>query len=368
VTIRKLTNGKFQAIVKSGRAQVGSKVFVLRRDAETWHAAQVRALSLGEFVDPKAGREPLGSVLERWMAARQGTISSTTYKTDLARMNYFPSALLNRPVSSIRAADVEALFGDLMRRDLSKATVTRVRALLSSAFSWATRNKLVVKNVVAETRVPAGNSTKAHEVYPFNEPELRALVTKLAVTGGPQADVALVLGLTGLRWGELVALRVRDVTQIPFPAFRVSRSASDGHTVRATKSGRARTVPLVPEVAKIVQDWAAAKEPEAFLFTSPEGARLHQTNWRRVTEWTKYRNGRRVHDLRHTAATLWLAAGVDAKTCQSWLGHRSMQLTVDLYGHWQGLDSDAAALARVTASLGGAPGVLDTIPDSGRVR
>jgi hypothetical protein len=66
------------------------------------------------------------------------------------------------------------------------------------------RNKLVVKNVVAETRVPAGNSTKAHEVYPFSEPELRALVAKLAVTGGAQADVALVLGLTGLRWGELV--------------------------------------------------------------------------------------------------------------------------------------------------------------------
>ena len=65
MTIRKTPNGKFRAIVKAGRKQVASKVFPLRRDAETWHAAQVRALTLGEFVDPKAGKETLSSMLQR---------------------------------------------------------------------------------------------------------------------------------------------------------------------------------------------------------------------------------------------------------------------------------------------------------------
>jgi integrase len=365
MTIRKTPNGKFQAIVKSGRKQVASKVFPLRRDAETWHVAQVRALSLGEFVDPKAGRETLGSMLERWMAAREGTVSSTTYKTDHARMNYLPSALLARPVSAVRPADLESLFGDLTRRGLSKATITRVRALLSSAMGWAVRNKLVTKNPVTETRVQSGSSTNAHEVYPFSEAELRKLVDGLRIKGGKQADIALVLGLTGLRWGEFVALRVRDVSQVPFPAFRVSRSASDGHAVRATKSGKARTVPLVPEVASIVAAWSAGKSAEDFVFHSPTGSRLPQTNWRRVTGWTSYRDGRRVHDLRHTAATLWLGSGMDAKTVQHWLGHESMTLTVDLYGHWLGSDADVAALSRFAASLGGAPGVLDKKAENG---
>jgi integrase len=364
MTVRRTANGRFRAIVKSGRTQVASRTFDLQRDATTWHAAQVRALDLGEFVDPKAGKETLGSMLKRWMDAREGTVSTTTFRTDGHRMAYL-APLMNRPVSAIRPSDLEALFGDLMRRELSKATVTRVRALLSSAFSWAVRNKMIVKNPVSETRVPNGNAAKAHEVYPFTIDELRALVALLAITGGAQADVALVLGLTGLRWGELCALRVRDVVQVPVPAFRVSRSASDGHAVRSTKSGRSRTVPLVPEVAAIVRDWAAAKDAEAFLFTSPEGARLHQTNWRRVTQWSKHRQGRRVHDLRHTAATLWLGVGVDAKTCQQWLGHESMTLTVDLYSHWMGTDADISALARVTAAIGGAPGVLGQKAENG---
>jgi integrase len=58
-----------------------------------------------------------------------------------------------------------------------------------------------------------------------------------------------------------------------------------------------------------------------------------------------------VHDLRHSAATLWLGLGVDLKTCQAWLGHSSAKLTADLYAHWLGSDANAAAVARLDAAL-----------------
>jgi integrase len=219
----------------------------LKRDAEAWHAAQVRALDLGDFVDPKAGKETLGAMLDRWMASREGTLSSTTLRNDRNRIKYV-DGFLNRPVSAIRRSDLEALFGELLRRDLSKATVKQVRALLSSSLGWAARNKLIAKNPAAETRVPNGSGTKTHQVSPFTVDELRALHKRLKVGGGAQADVALVLGLTGLRWGELVALRVRDIVDLPTLSFRVSRSASDGHAIRTTKSGKARSVPLVPRL------------------------------------------------------------------------------------------------------------------------
>jgi integrase len=109
----------------------------------------------------------------------------------------------------------------------------------------------------------------------------------------------------------------------------------------------------------IVRDWSAGKAGDDFLFQSPEHTRLHGSNWRRVVGWSKLCDGRRIHDVRHTAATLWLGLNVDPKTAQKWLGHESMQMTVDLYGHFMGSDADAAALARVTAAIGGAPGVLD---------
>jgi integrase len=358
MTIRKTPNDRWQAIVKSGRVQVASRTFDLRRDAEAWHASQVRALDLGEFVDPKAGKASLGSVLERWIEERKGTVSSTTLRNDRNRIKYL-EGMKTRPISSIRASDLESLFGDLLRRDLSKATVKQVRALLSASLGWAARNKLISKNPALETRVPRGTGIKTHDVRPFTASELRSLAERLRPSAGAQADIALVLGLTGLRWGELCALRVQDVAKVPLLAFRVSRSASDGHQVRTTKNGRVRTVPLVPEVAKIVEDWSAGKSMGDLVFSSPGGSRLNGSNWRRLSQWSKFCDGRRIHDLRHTAATLWLGMGVDPKTVQKWMGHESMQMTVDLYGHWMGSDADSAAIARVTAALGGAPGVLD---------
>src|SRR6476646_8503336 len=62
--------------------------------------------------------------------------------------------------------------------------------------------------------------------------------------------------------------------------------------------------------------------------------------------------GRRPHDLRHTAASLWIAAGVDIKTVSAWLGHSTAKLTLDTYGHLMGTDADRAALERVNRALG----------------
>jgi integrase len=64
----------------------------------------------------------------------------------------------------------------------------------------------------------------------------------------------------------------------------------------------------------------------------------------------------RPHDLRHTAATAWLAAGVDAKTVQACLGHASGELTLNLYGYHPGTDAHRAGIARVSAIFGDATG------------
>ncbi|MBC9822153.1 hypothetical protein [Terrabacter sp. MAHUQ-38] len=60
--------------------------------------------------------------------------------------------------------------------------------------------------------------------------------------------------------------------------------------------------------------------------------------------------------MRHTAASLWIAAGVDIKTVSSWLGHSTAKLTLDTYGHLMGTDADRAALDRVNKSLGNPTG------------
>ena len=85
---------------------------------------------------------------------------------------------------------------------------------------------------------------------------------------------------------------------------------------------------------------------------APQGGWVSLSNWRRSVHWTETSRGRRPHDLRHTAATAWLSAGVDVKTVQAWLGHASAELTLNLYGHHMGTDSDRAGIARINQVLG----------------
>jgi hypothetical protein len=84
------------------------------------------------------------------------------------------------------------------------------------------------------------------------------------------------------------------------------------------------------------------------------GRRLHASAVKRSVVWSTVAPGRRTHDLRHTAACLWLAKGVDPVTVKAWLGHASIA-TTNIYLHHLGSSADRAGLERLNA-LGGAGG------------
>jgi integrase len=359
MTVNKTSTGKWRARVKSKGNVVADQTFKLKHDADTWEAAQKRKLILGEFVDPKAGREPLGNLIDRWLESREGTVASKTHQNDRASLGKRVSASLRRrPIGSITAAELDSLLGTMLRSGLARSSVVRFRATLSAMFSWAVLSKLISRNPLDGVKVPTGLATnEAHEIYPFSLAEFRELIVRLGKINSEQAEIAHVLGLTGIRWGELCALRVRDVQAVPRMSFLVARSAPDGHATRnVTKGGVARSVPLPPELIDIVARRMEGKTSQELLFSSPNGKPLNGNNWKRGMKWAELGLGRRVHDLRHTAATLWLTNGLDPKVVQSWLGHSSLTLTVDLYGHWMGNDADAAALAKFTNVLGDASG------------
>lgn len=361
MTVNKTPAGRWRARVKSAGRVVADRTFDRKSDATQWAAVQKRALDLGEFVDPRAGRESLAAALGRFFDARTGTVAESTLKADLALSKNLPRVMSNRPIGAIQSSDIDALLRGLLQRGLARSSVVRFRAVMSTFFSWAVEQRLVSRNPVLQTSVASGTGLKPrHEVFPFTVKELREVVADLCSRDSDQGELALVLGLTGLRWGELVALRVRDVTVVPHPAFSVSRSAPDGHGVRAiTKSGKSRTVPLTSELVPLVQRRLEGKRPDDLLFVTPTGARLNGSNWRRAVGWTRSNRGRRIHDLRHSAATLWLTNGIDPKTVQTWLGHASMTLTADLYGHWMGRDSDRIAIDKINGILGDARGTGD---------
>ncbi|MBC7631098.1 tyrosine-type recombinase/integrase [Aeromicrobium sp.] len=148
---------------------------------------------------------------------------------------------------------------------------------------------------------------------------------------------------TGLRWSEARELRVADLIQVPMPRLLIQRSAPETVEAKPTKSRRSRHVPLPDELLPVIRSMAKGKGPSDLLITSSGGARLHAAAFKRTTHWPTTARGRRLHDLRHTAACLWLAAGVPAPTVQARLGHSSLQ-TTQIYVHYLGDSADKAGL------------------------
>ena len=186
---------------------------------------------------------------------------------------------------------------------------------------------------------------------PWAEAELDAVHGAWREYDAHLADVLLVLGWTGLRWGEARCIRVCDLVEVPTPGLLVRRSQPEGAAVKATKGRRSRRVPLANRVLPVVRRLAEGKAADERLLTTSRGAQLHRTAVVRSVKWSKTAVGRRIHDLRHTAACLWLARGVDLKTVQAWMGHESIA-TTNKYLHFLGTGADSAGLDRLNRAPG----------------
>ncbi|WP_243883439.1 tyrosine-type recombinase/integrase [Cellulomonas dongxiuzhuiae] len=156
--------------------------------------------------------------------------------------------------------------------------------------------------------------------------------------------VVLFLGMTGCRFSEMAALRVDDVVQTPHGlGMRVHRAAtqskrSSGAMFGPTKTHQTRTVPVPSVLDEYVWTRVAGTAPGGYLFPSPTGGVWTNTNFRARSGWMDATRrpgleGTTIHDLRHTAASLLIAAGADVKAVQVILGHSTAAMTMDLYGH-----------------------------------
>ena len=298
-----------------------------------------------------ARREKVDKAWQRWQATRVNSKSTLTQKTDASALRALPATLRMSRVSQITASHFEALYDDLLAT-LTRSSVVRYRNTYSAFFSWCQREELIARNPASAVRVPSGRAARPEtEVWPFTPEEFWSVHAALVAEAGERrASIALVMALTGLRPGELTALRVRDVRRTPVPAFRVSRSKTDGQALRhTTKGGKPRSVPLVADVWAIVEPLLYERHPDDLLFPNSRGGFLSLHNWRRAVHWESHAMGRRVYDLRHTFATTALTDGTDLLTLQHWMGHASIE-TTQKYLHHLGTSADLAGLARLNGA------------------
>jgi integrase len=236
-------------------------------------------------------------------------------------------------------------------KGLSASRVRQAHQLIGAVLKFAVKAKHLPASPADGVELP--RLPEAEQRYLTHEQ-----LHRVAVASGRLRTMVLVLGYCGLRFGEATALRVADV-DIKRRRIRIRRSVTyvrkTGLVEGETKNHTSRTVPVPAFLAGLLETEIADKDDTALVFSSARSNSYLTLGQARYT-FQKARaavegcDGVRLHDLRHTCASLAISAGANVKVVQKLLGHKSAVLTLDRYGHLFPDDLDAVADAFDTAA------------------
>jgi integrase len=262
----------------------------------------------------------------------------------------------DRALSRISADDVQELRGELLNTR-SRRTAQKVLIELYSIHVFAMRRKWTTSNPVMYVERVGVRPSAEFAVLDVEE----VMAVSRAAANEQDAALFVVAAFTGLRLGELRALRWRDVNWSK-RYVQVRRSFSDT-AEKTPKSGKARSVPLSDQVARTLDALSKRERftgPDDRVFCSPIGSVLDEGQIRDMfyaaLELAGVDRDRRTgkdlvfHDLRHTFGTM-AAERFPLPTVQAWMGHADIQTTMR-YVHHRDRGDDADALSELIGGAG----------------
>lgn len=341
---RHVKDGKatWQARWRDPAGRQRKRTFSRKSDAERFLTGVEHSQLTGSYVDPAAGRVTVGLWATRWLAAQSQLKPSTAARYQGIVNRHVQPRWGDVPLSGVSHADVAAWIAQLSASGLAGATVRYIHQVFSLILALAVKDGRLARNPATGVRLPK----VAH-------PEKRYLsheqVAALADAAGDRRLVVLVLAYTGLRWGELAALRVQRV-DLMRRRIEVDQAVTEvrGHLVWGTpKNHQRRSVPIPRSLVDDLALHMAGRQPDELVFTTARGAVLRNLNFRRDGFDRAARaaglDGLTPHELRHTAASLAVSAGASVKAVQRMLGHSSAAMTLDVYSGLFDDDLDAVA-------------------------
>jgi integrase len=313
--------------------------------------AQVRA---GLCVDPNS--QTVAELLDRWMEIERSAKTKETYEIAI-RLRLKP--YLGRIKAQVlRAGHVQNMVSTLQKRGDGKRAIELAVAVLSRCLNWAVRLDELPKNVAQFVTTPRVSKKKPVVLTPE---QARALFD---VTSGTTLELIVKLALLrAMRRGEILGLLLSDVGLTARTITITGSLQRTGHELRrdAPKTESSRRVLHIPELlAEALAAYIRRREqdgpldPHDYLLVSTRGTPLEPRNVNRSFSRALKRAKlppMRLHDLRHSSASIMIAAGSDIKTGHTTLGHASSRTTLAIYS-WAMPEAHRVAAELLERSIG----------------
>ena len=364
-----------------------NKTFARKLDAERFLAGVESSKATGSYVDPALAQLTLGEWALRWLTGQAHLKPSTHERyAGILRKHVLPKWGKVR-LGNVSYADVQAWVTGLTKEH-SPATVQKIHRVLSLILDMAVKDGRLSRNVATGVNLPRVGKHEhlylSHDQvedlaqacgYPADASKFSSYDTR---TNEMYRLVVLFLAYTGVRFGEMAALKV---ARLDLHRHRAIISASvtpvqgQGLVWGTPKSHERREVPIPQFLAAELREHIAGKHADDLVFAGiRNGAPLRVSTFRTAFGAAAEAIGvphLHPHQLRHTAASLAIASGADVKVVQQMLGHASATMTLDTYGHLfedrldevgSALDAARTAAQERRATLRAAPAVAPVLP------
>ena len=319
-----------------------------KKDANTYLSNTLTAMSTGTFVEPV--KLSVSEYLNKWleMAAkprlRERTFNDYSEKLD----RYVRPVIGSQKLADVRSLDVQSVYSAMAGRNLSPRTIRYTHAILGSAFKQAVKWNMLQRNPCDGVELPR---MERKEMQAFSPEEVTRFLSATA-EDDHSALFALAVA-TGMRPEEYLALKWSDL-DLEARIVTVTRTLvwrkGGGWYFGEPKTARSRRTITFPDpLAKLLRTHKAkqsevrlklggAYSSENLVFATVEGTPLNirnltQRHFKQILKRANLSASFRLYDLRHTCATLLLAANEHPKVVSERLGHASITLTLDTYSH-----------------------------------
>ena len=341
----RLPSGKFRIRWRDPWGKRVGRTFDTAADARAWYRKVQGDIARGTYTDPRRQRTTVAEWADDWLLGARNltTGGRDTYRRDLDR--HILPKLGRLPLVQLDATTIDRFLAGL---ELGPSTVHRQYRTLHRMLAVAVKRGLLPSNPADPVEPPTIPKVDRPVLDADQVDALAEVITKR------YRAWLYVMCYGGLRWSESIGLRRRHVAgaRLTVAEQLIRRSSGEWERVEPKmRSRRTLTLPgFVADELAIHLDTYAQPGPDGLVFPTRNGTPVQSASFRtNVFGRALERAGLpriRIHDLRHTAVSLAIAAGVDPKASQARAGHSSIGIHLDTYGHLY-----PAADAAVAAAL-----------------